>query len=76
MTRARKLARLEALERSSSDQIAKASASGFPGYVCGADLDDLQSRLAALSERGIVGRFTGYVGISPDDWDLPGEVLP
>ena len=73
MTRARKLARLEALERSLSTQSGSAS---FCGYVCGADLDDLQSRLAALSERGIVGRFTGYVGISPDDWDLPGEVLP
>ena len=76
MTRARKLARLEALERSSSDQIAKASASGFPGYVCGADLDDLQSQLAALSESGIVGRYTGFVGIDLAEWDDPAEVLP
>ena len=69
--KSRRLAQIE--KRLASDQSGSAS---FCGYVCGADLDDLQSQLEALSERGIVGRFTGFVGISPDDWDLPGEVLP
>ena len=66
MSRARRLARLE---RSSSATLAAASGASFPGYVCGADLADLQAQLAALAERGIMGRFTGYAGAGPDDWD-------
>jgi hypothetical protein len=63
-----RLARLESIQEAITP-------AGFPGYVCGADEADLQAQLAALAERGIMGRFTGYAGAGPDDWDDAGEVV-
>ena len=68
MSHKARLAKLEERQATSTPAI-------FPGYVCGADLADLQAQLAALRESGTVGRFTGYIGAGPDDWDEAEEVL-
>ena len=38
-----------------------------PGWLAVATAEDLPAALAALPGNG--GRITGYVQVSPDDWD-------
>ena len=55
---ARRLARLEAAQQ---QQVVHC------GYVCGVDLDALERKVQALPPGA--GRITGFVTVSPDDWN-------
>ena len=57
-----RLARLEVAQRATLPDV-------WPSYLVGVDVDDLQAQQDALQARGFMGRLTGYIGVSPDDWE-------
>ena len=55
-----RLVRLEAAQRATLPDV-------WPAYLVGVDLDDLARKVQALPPGA--RRITGYVTVSPDDWE-------